>query len=123
MIRFTDSTTEADVDRFVQSLPEQFFTHKDVMRCYSIFQRNEYEKSIRNTGGPRQSKRPWSEAEVGALTQGVMRYGEGHWLTILKAFPAVFAPANRTGADLERQWAAIGKSAGGRTHALLSSDD
>jgi hypothetical protein len=83
MIRYTDLTTENDLAQFVQSLPRQFFTHKDVMRCYSIFQRNEYERSLRRPIPPPATaqgwplKCPWSNAELDALKAGVSQFGPG----------------------------------------------
>jgi hypothetical protein len=115
MLRYSEDATEEDLDRFVASLPQKFFTHKDVMRCYSIFQRNEYQRAIRNPAAPppvrqqppeqkaRKQRRIWSKAELEALKVGVERIGR-NWVGIIKAFPAVFGPTARTAADLEKKW-------------------
>jgi hypothetical protein len=111
MLRYSEDTTEEDLDRFVASLPQKFFTHKDVMRCYSIFQRNEYQRAIRNPSfrheppesKARKQRKTWSKSELEALKGGVDRLGR-NWVGIIKAFPSVFGPTARTAGDLEKKW-------------------
>jgi hypothetical protein len=118
MRRFTEDTTKEELNQFISSLPEQFFTHKDVMRCYSIFQRNEFHRNARAQQlgqGPTQgsdeksraTKRRWTDVETEALKRGVEQFGAGEWVAILKAFPTVFGPAGRTAKDLDRKWTAL----------------
>jgi hypothetical protein len=118
MKRFTEDTTKEELSQFISSLPEQFFTHKDVMRCYSIFQRNEFQRNARaqqlgtvqassTEDKPRPAKRRWTDVEIEAIKRGVERFGAGDWIAVLKAFPTVFGPSGRTAKDLERKWAAL----------------
>ena len=116
MIRFSEDATEKDIDNFIASLPETFFTHKDVMRCYSIYQRREFHRNAhalkpteqRLPETPAQKKRKerkvWNENEVEALKQGVEKHGVKNWTAILKEFPTVFGPNGRTAKDLDKKW-------------------
>lgn len=118
MIRFSEDSTQESIDRFISSLPEQFFTHKDVMRCYSIFQRREFHRNAHtfqpaplanstpdvSSPKPRKKAKRWTEQEIEALKQGVAKYGKGSWLEILKEFPAAFGPNARNASDLEKKW-------------------
>ena len=115
MIRFSEDTTQENIDRFVSSLPEVFFTHKDVMRCYSIYQRREFHRNAHSfqpaqspaiespTSKSRKKVRRWTDHEIEALKHGVAKHGK-HWLEILKEFPTVFGPNARSANDLEKKW-------------------
>ena len=116
MIRFTEDTTQKEIDNFVSSLSEKFFTHKDVMRCYSIYQRREFHRNASSlkpvehpshgpTSIPKRTKQRklWNEDEVEALKQGVEKHGK-NWSCILKEFPTVFGPNGRAAKDLDKKW-------------------
>jgi hypothetical protein len=120
MRRFCEDTSKEELNEFISSLPEQFFTHKDVMRCYSIYQRNEFQRNGRAQQfghsmprpelpeeKPRVVKRRWTEIEVEALKRGVAQFGRGNWIAVIKAFPMVFGPNARTAKELERKWTAL----------------
>lgn len=120
MIRYSDEASSEEIDKFVKSLPETFFSHKDVMRCYSIFERNEYHRAARclpvNTKAtepastppkPRKQRRVWTDQEIEALKQGVSRFGKKNFSAILKAYPSIFGPSGRTCSQLEKKWSQL----------------
>ena len=121
MQRFDESTTEADLEAFVQTLQHQKFTHKDVMNCYSIYTRNEYQKNKDNptpstefygrqrAGGKRIPIR-WSQEEINALQDGVATFGKGCWAQIIELHSHIFGPTARTGRDLKKKWTSLEKS-------------
>ena len=111
--------SEEDIDSFISTLPQTFFTHMDVMRCYSILLRNEYSQNkdltqihhtepiIRQINDGKRVPMRWSTIEIDALRQGVEKYGKGNWSKILALFPSVFGPTGRTGRDLKKKWLGI----------------
>lgn len=118
MLAFDGNISEADLDRFAASLPVKFFSHQNLMRCYSEYMKNEF-KSSRETlqasaesysrqisGGKRVPMR-WSDNEVEALKNGVQLFGKGNWTKILDTYNHIFGPTARTGRDLKKKWASL----------------
>ena len=123
--RFDENMTDSDLDHFASSLKKSAFTHKDVMRCYSIYMRNEYQKKkdnplfqathdgfIRQRAGGKRIPVRWSQAEVDALLEGVKTLGKGNWSKIVQTYPNVFGPTARTGRDLKKKWSTLKKKVG-----------
>ena len=117
MQRFDESMAPAELDVFASTLKKTSFTHKDVMRCYSIYMRNEYQKNkdnpsfqanqdsfIRQRSGGKRIPMRWSEQEVEALKEGVQTLGKGNWAKIIEMYPTIFGPTARTGRDLKKKW-------------------
>lgn len=134
MIRYSDEASAEDIDKFVSSLPETFFSHKDVMRCYSIFERNEFHRMARSIpttqfkthttesvpAAPKQRKqrRTWTENEIETLKQGVSRFGK-NFSAILKANPSVFGPNSRTTNELEKKYNQLVTKGASKSFATL----
>ena len=110
MQRYSDNMSQKDFDAFVQTLEIQQFTHKDVMRCYSIFMKNEYahsktgklSPSVKPT--PTKRSKKWTEEEIEALRDGVERFGIGNWTKILENNQELFSINNRTAQNLQKKW-------------------
>ena len=110
---------EKTIDEFIESLPIQHFTHKDVCRCYSICLRNEYrltgeipiahviEQANRQVVDGKRVPIRWSSTEIEALKAGVGKFGMRNWSKILGDYPLIFGPTGRTGRDLKKKWLSL----------------
>lgn len=101
MHRYDKETTEADIDRFVDSLGWARLRHRDVVRCYSIYMRNECADFLASANSS-----AWSKIEVECLTEGIRLYDED-FERILASYPAVFGVKGRSADDLRRKWAEL----------------
>ena len=53
---------------------------------------------------PRRAYRPWSEEEIAALEQGVVKHGEGHWKEIVADVELSFALTGRSTVNVKDKW-------------------
>ncbi|KAH0789191.1 Myb-like DNA-binding domain containing protein [Histomonas meleagridis] len=108
--------TDAEIDTFIATLPHQTFTHMDVMRCYSIYMKNEFsakkdtpqihhpEPVTRMISDGKRIPMRWSTIEIDALRSGVEKHGKGNWAKILGDYHTIFGPTGRTSRDLKKKW-------------------
>lgn len=118
MFAFDGNVSEAELDRFAASLPVKFFSHQNLMKCYSEYVKNEYKSMLETptgsaepysrqiSGGKRVPMR-WSDTEVEALKNGIQLFGKGNWTKILDTYNHIFGPTARTGRDLKKKWLSL----------------
>ena len=97
MKRYDSDTTEADIDDFVKTLGCSRIKHKEIVKCYSIFLKNEYFNFLKNNDNN------WCEIELNCLTEGVRMCGKD-FDKVLQCYSAVFGPKGRTSSDLQNKW-------------------
>lgn len=107
--------SEKDLSNFVQSLEVQQFTHKDVMKCYSIYMKNEYTNSkkkgspAKNSNQTKRTQIKWSEEEVNALKSGVEKFGN-NWKQIFEENIELFTQNGRSVKNLRKKYASLKSS-------------
>ena len=79
-------------------MPQNYIGHMQCIERESLDILNQ----IKNKNGKRRANRRWSDEEVAALKEGLMRFGAGSWARILKEYIHVLG--NRTQVDLKDKW-------------------
>jgi hypothetical protein len=79
-------------------MPQNYTGHMQCIERESLDILNQ----IKNKNGKRRANRRWSDEEVAALKEGLIRFGAGSWARILKEYIHVLG--NRTQVDLKDKW-------------------